>query len=258
MFINSTLGNFFVQVLMLGVMLFPASVLAQSSALEYRFHWGKVPVANFKLTLPSVESQVVRVEGSTVGLVGKIFNYDGAIESDYSDMKSVVFRLSGTDNDFEEYRTINFYPDRPAEVVDFLDDELPPPARELVESMGITVDPFRAMLALIGDATEGCSGRYSVYDGKRHYKLGLAAGRRETLEADRDWTYAGEAIRCDLSISYMESSVGNEQNPWFEEDSEDRSVWLAEIDSKFVPVLIEMPGPIGRIVGRVNLLDIQN
>ena len=242
----------FTCVLLLGL---SSSALAE---FEYRFHWGRMSVAEFSLTLPTTESRKIRVEGQTVGLVGKLFKYDGALEADYSDMSRVLFRVSGDDNGFSEYRTIQFSPDGPAEILEFLDDEIDEPSSEIVDSMGITVDPFRVVLALLensGDVglnNRFCEGEYSVFDGKRHYELALRAGESVDIEADRSWTYSGVARRCDMSVSYLESAGEGERNPWYEEDSELRTVWLAEIEELFVPVRITMPGPIGKITGRLH------
>lgn len=239
--------------LLLGV---SSSVFAE---FEYRFHWGRMSVAEFSLTLPTPENRRIKVEGQTVGLVGTLFKYDGALEADYSDMSRVLFRVSGEDNGFSEYRTIQFSPDRPAEILEFLDDEIEEPPSEVLESMGITVDPFRVVLALLensGDVGSNygfCEGEYSVFDGKRHYELALKAGESVDIEADRSWTYSGEARRCDMSVSYLESAGGEEQNLWYEEDSEIRTIWLAEVEESFVPVRIAMPGPIGKITGRLLL-----
>jgi hypothetical protein len=252
--IDSVFSKFsFTCVLLLG---FSSSALAE---FEYRFHWGRMSVAEFSLTLPTPENRKIKVEGQTVGLVGKLFKYDGALEADYSDMSRVLFRVSGEDNGFSEYRTIQFSPDGPAEILEFLDDEIEEPPSEVVDSMGITVDPFRVVLALLepsdaeGAESDFCEGRYSVFDGKRHYELALSAGENTDIEADRSWTYSGEAKRCDMSVTYLESAGGEEQNPWYEEDSEIRNLWLAEMDGQLVPVRISMPGPIGKVTGRLLL-----
>ncbi|MBT5330354.1 MAG: DUF3108 domain-containing protein [Porticoccaceae bacterium] len=251
---NSVFSKFSLTcVLLLGL---SSSALAE---FEYRFHWGRMPVAEFSLTLPTTESRKIRVEGQTVGLVGKLFKYDGALEADYSDMSRVLFRVSGEDNGFSEYRTIQFSPDGPAEILEFLDDEIEEPPSEVVDSMGITVDPFRVVLVLLESSSDAgsnnkfCEGEYSVFDGKRHYELALNVGESADIEADRSWTYSGKALRCDMSVSYLESAGGEEQNPWYEEDAEVRTMWLAEIEELLVPVRITMPGPIGKITGRLRL-----
>ena len=215
------------------------------------------------MTLPAAESRSIRVEGETVGFVGKIFKYDGAMESDYSDMDSVIFSLSGLDNDFAEYRTIQFFPDRPAEILDFLDDEQEQPSSEIVQSMGNTVDPLRVVLALLGGAepyshseeydASLCQGDFSVFDGKRHYLLQLTDSGQELLEADRGWGYSGQALRCEMSVTYLETTDGEEQNPWYKDDEEQRTIWLAEIEGSRVPVRVTMSAPIGKITGRLEL-----
>ena len=230
---------------------------AASAELNYEFHWGRMSVAEFSLTLPTEENRAIRVEGETVGLIGKIFKYDGAIESDYSNMESVIFSLSGTDNDFVEHRTIRFFPDQPAEILDFLDDEQEQPSAEIVHSMGTTVDPLRVVLALMqvpnSNDSPACEGGFSVFDGKRHYQLALSSAGEDILEADRDWTYSGPALRCEMAVTYLETTSGEEQNPWYEDDSEIRTIWLTEIEGDRVPVRISMPGPIGRITGRIQV-----
>lgn len=247
-----------IQVLILCLLIF--GFLPKASAdLEYRFHWGRVSIAEFSLTLPTPEERKIRLEGETVGLVGAFMKYDGAIEADYSDMSGVLFRVSGEDNGFEEYRTIKFPSDSPAEILEFLDDELDEPPSELVESMGVTVDPLRVVLTLLdasnteSSSDDFCKGSFSVFDGKRHYQLGLIAGESEILEADRSWTYSGEVQRCDLSVSYLQAAGGEEQNPWYEEDSETRTIWLAEMENSLVPVKVRMPAPIGKITGRLYM-----
>lgn len=233
---------------------------AVSAEFDYKFHWGRMSVAEFSLTLPIEESRLIRVEGETVGLIGKIFKYDGAIESDYSDMENVIFSVSGLDNDFAEYRTIQFSPDKPAEIIDFLDDEQEEPSAETVRSMGNTVDPLRVVLALLDDPNPGaplesvCDGDFSVFDGKRHYSLGLTSAGEEFLEADRAWSYTGLALRCEMSVAYLEATSGEEQNPWYEDDSEVRTLWLAEVEGNRIPVRVAMPGPIGKITGRIDMV----
>ena len=248
--------------LMLASCLVSLSVQAENN---YRFHWGKIPVASFSLSLPDAKSQIIKLEGRTVGFVGAIFSYEGAIQSDYSDLSSVNFRISGIDNGFSEHREINFYSDRPAEILDFLDDEQEQPAAEIVDSMGITVDPLRVVFALLSgsgaesttealSARDRCSGEYSVFDGKRHYRLKLEAAEDEILKADRSWGYTGQAFRCDMLVVSLEAISGEEQNPWYEDDTDTRSLWLAEIDEQLTLVLVSMPGPIGRVTGRLEML----
>lgn len=252
--------------LLMWLALIHTSMVSQAvfAELHYKFHWGRMSVAEFSLTLPTAESRAIRVEGETVGLIGKIFKYDGAIEPDYSDMQSVIFSVSGLDNGFAEYRTIQFSPGKPAEIIEFLDDEQEEPPSEVVRSMGNTVDPLRVVLALLddpssetlslssGDST--CEGDFSVFDGKRHYLLGLTSAGEEFLEADRAWGYTGLALRCEMSVTYLEATSGEEQNPWYEDDAEQRTVWLAEVEGVRAPVVIKMPGPIGKITGRLELV----
>lgn len=226
--------------------------------LNYRFHWGRIPVAEFSLELPQAENSIIKLEGRTVGFVGALFSYDGSIESDYSDLDSVIFQISGIDNGFSEHRKINFFTDRPAEILDFLDDEQEQPADELVESMGITADPLRVVFALLSDGSElsipdRCSGEFSVFDGKRHYRLKLEAGETESLRADRSWSYTGQALRCDMLVTQLEATSGEEQNPWYDRETETRSLWLAEQEGEIVMVRISIPGPIGRITGRLEV-----
>jgi hypothetical protein len=249
--------------------LIPVSLILTScflqAQLNYRFHWGKIPVAEFGLELPQADSQIIKIEGRTVGFVGAIFSYDGVIQSDYSDIDSVIFQISGIDNDFSEHREINFFTDRPAEILDFLDDEQEQPADEIVESMGITVDPLRVVFALLSgsgaesttetlSARDRCNGEYSVFDGKRHYRLKLEAAEGETLKADRSWGYTGQAFRCNILVVSLEATSGEEQNPWHEDDRDTRSLWLAEIDEQLRLVRVSMPGPIGRVTGRLEML----
>lgn len=227
---------------------------AAFAELNYQFHWGRVPVADFSLFLPTPDRQIIKVEGETVGLIGKVFKYDGAIESDYSDMNSVIFSVSGEDNGFSEYRIIRFSPDQPAEILEFLDDELEQPDPVLIESMGVTVDPLRVVMELlINQGPAQCEGELSVFDGKRHYQLQLFAADEELLEADRDWTYSGNAKRCDIEVTYLESSGEEEQNPWYKDNSDQRSIWLAEVEGEIVPVRISMSGPVGKITGRLQM-----
>lgn len=236
--------------------------LESAAQLEYEFHWGRLPVAEFTLALPSVESQVVRVDGSTVGIVGALFNYEGAMQSDYSDPEITVFELGGLDGDFQEGRVINFYPNRPAEITSFLDDELGQPSGELVDSMGVTVDPLKIVFDLFG-YLEGfaesdlsnlvCEGEYSVFDGKRHYLLKLAGGAEEQLKGDRRWAFSGLAMRCDISVTYLLAVDGDENNPWHENNSDQRSLWIALVEGELVPVRMAISGPIGYVVGRLKV-----
>lgn len=224
---------------------------------DYRFHWGRLAVAQFNLELPTNDSQVVQVSGSTVGVVGTLFNYDGAMQSDYSDPQSTLFELSGLDGSFEEHRSMRFYADRPAKIIDFLDDEIAQPTDSLVEAMGITSDPLRIVADLAAGSagalgTEICRGDYSVFDGKRHYRLSLQELGYETLQADRQWSYSGSSIKCEVQVTYLLAASGNEQNPWYEDREDTRIIWLAEINNNIVPVRISMAGPFGRVVGRLD------
>lgn len=226
---------------------------AVAGEFDYLFHWGRLSVAEFSLTVPDQEPGVIRVEGSTVGLVGKIFNYDGAISADYSDMGEVLFEVSGMDNHFAERRVIKFAADKPAEILEFLDDEQEQPEDALVQSMGVTLEPLRLVYLFLQQGEQGCEGELPVFDGKRHYRLSLQAVGWDELESDREWGFSGKAMRCELSVSYLETTSGEELNPWYEDSSEVRNVWLAEVDQAFVPVRVTMPGPIGKVTGRLKL-----
>lgn len=242
--------------LLVAVALAPIKSLAE---LEYEFHWGRLPVAEFTLELPSGDSKVVRVDGSTVGIVGALFNYDGAMQSDYSNPDLTTFDLGGLDGDFEERREIHFYPNRSAQIISFLDDELEQPSAELVDSMGVTVDPLRIVLDLFaGQAGQGlespsCEGEYSVFDGKRHYLLSLTGGAEELIDADRNWAYSGSAFRCDIGVTYLLALGGDETNPWHEGESDQRSLWMAEVQGEIVPVRMAISGPVGYVVGRLRI-----
>lgn len=252
--------------LILGLM---SSASSHAQSLDYQFHWGFLRLAELQITLETrpqpgdATERGIQFEGSTVGTLGKFLQYDG-LASSHMGPNGIHYRMQGTDNGFDEHRELFFPVGQPPQVIDFIDDEVAAPTQAQLNEVGPAIDPLALMLQLMqAPLGSGCTGEFRVFDGKRLMQISASNQGMETIDADREWAWAGQALRCDMEITSFEmaaavtnSESAEQKAAWLQGNRQTRSVWFAEIetpgaDAQIVPVRFSIPGPIGRAKGRL-------
>ena len=226
--------------------------------LQYRFEWGRLDVVDMLIRAPLDQRPSLYVEATTVGALGKFFRYSGHALAQV-DGPITTLALEGLDNGFPEHRVIEYSPDQPPRIVDFVDDEIPAPTIEMLEQLGPVQDPLSflgsLMLADTSQPGQHCLGEHRLYDGKRLFEITLNAMGWETLGGARKWSWQGDAFRCEIDITrFIPASDTDNKAEWFQEDTETRILWLADLGAAqgVVPVQFSIPAPIGHVLGRLE------
>lgn len=78
----------------------------------------------------------------------------------------------------------------------------------------------------------------------------------DRLDADRDWTYSGEAVRCVMRFRRV-GGFPVERTGWTqEEDDVTRHVWFARLDDgRYGPVRMRVSWPLGYATARIDLRE---
>lgn len=127
----------------------------------------------------------------------------------------------------------------------------PIPAGALAEA----VDPLSPLLEAMAriEAGEGCALRRTVYTGTSAFRVILTDAGRERLEADRTWTWGGEALRCRMRIERI-GGFPLEPGRWRAEESEvTRDIWFGDVAGMATPVRMLVSWPLGYATGRIDL-----
>ncbi len=246
-----------------------SSVTCHAQSLNYHFHWGYIPLADLSMTLQTRQlagdttEREIRFEGSTIGAVGKFLEYDGLARS-VARPDSLMYSMSGTDNGFDEHRQIYFPTNAAPQVISFRDDETQAPSQQQLLQVGPAIDPLALIQSLMASPLgSGCNGEFRVFDGKRLMQISAQAMGMEAIEADRSWAWAGQALRCDMQITSFEmtaevthTEAADQKAAWLQGNPEVRTIWLAEVNvpgagAQIRPVRFSIPGPIGRVKGRL-------
>lgn len=120
------------------------------------------------------------------------------------------------------------------------------------ETLG-TVDPAFPVWDLMArlDRGEGCTAQHRVWDGVRRYDIGFADLGAETLPADRDWTYGGPARACRMTFRRVGGFPAEVADNAREADFS-RTLWLAPLAGRHVPVRFRAAWPLGVATARID------
>jgi hypothetical protein len=122
------------------------------------------------------------------------------------------------------------------------------------ETLG-TVDPFAPVLGALArlDAGQDCAATWRVYDGTRRYDVSMTDLGDETLEGDRDWTYAGPARKCRILFKRI-GGFSADRPPRAPESDYTRLIWFAPLDAgRHLPVRFRAEWSLGYATARIAL-----
>ncbi len=99
-----------------------------------------------------------------------------------------------------------------------------------------------------------CAGVYRVFTGTARFDVIMASAGRETLEAERNWTYEGDAARCTMRVKRV-GGFPVENKGWTQEEKDvTRTLWFARLDDgRHAPVKMRVSWPLGYATGRIDL-----
>ena len=119
-------------------------------------------------------------------------------------------------------------------------------------------DPYSAMLTALDvlAKTGSCDGTYRLFDGRRRSDLTLVDLGKATLEADRPWSFSGDAVICGSANKLLgghqrDSDFDNDEEPDFEKVK----IYVAKLHDKLMPVRIEIDNFFGDVIVRLNVRD---
>jgi hypothetical protein len=217
--------------------------------------WGSIPVAEAQVTLDQTAGRyVIAGSGRTVVPAGLFVDWQGEATSEGLRDGWRVARHESTGRVGDRVRrTTVEWP--AAEAPPRFTADPPPDSAEIVPlpegaTLG-TVDPYSASLRLLAtlERTGRCEGTERVFDGRRRYDVTVAQIAAETLTAEVPGAYAGPALRCRLSQTW----IGGHGRDW-RPSGAGRDVWVARLgDGTWVPVRLDLPTRFGAVVGRLML-----
>ena len=127
------------------------------------------------------------------------------------------------------------------------------------DSLDDVLDPFSAMLTALAafEKTKSCEGVYRIFDGRRRSDVTLIDLGTTTLEADRTWSYKGNATICGSASKMLGGhEIKDEKDKDEEPDFEKVKIYVAEVAPGLtMPVRIEIDNFLGDVIIRLNMRD---
>jgi len=120
------------------------------------------------------------------------------------------------------------------------------------------LDPYSAVMRQLDHIrdTEKCAGNYPVYDGLRRFEIQFQTVGMTQLVADRDFSYAGDALLCRIIV--MPKGGHRIASSWHKKPPEDRQVMVyfgRFGDDLVIPVRIEVKARIGTGIARLDMTE---
>ncbi len=248
----------------LAFLVFPPTAYAGSDGYErvYRFavDWGPAPLAELSVRREE-KGGVIRVEGEgrSVGLVSVFADFLVRQDAAYGPDGAARVSTESRWGDRRAARTVSYAPGAKPEVETHLDtgpnrERTPIPEGELVGA----VDPLRPMIDALRslDAGGGCGGGWRVFSGSTRFDVTMTPAGRDQLAADRDWTYSGDAVSCDMRFHRV-GGFPVEDSGWSQDEADvTRRIWFARLDDgRYGPVRMQVSWPLGYATARIDLRD---
>ena len=231
--------------------------------LLYRLDWGPVSLAEISACLVDPAPDADRAEGAepasltisaqSQGVASLLFDFSLSQHTERQGNGVRRFRSQGDFDGKPRNRLVIWDGSGAAPEVDFFGD---PPEDELTpvpaEALPRSVDPGTALLALMDQiaAGEGCEGSWKIYDGVRMMDLIVRDEGPDMIEADRDWTYAGPALRCRVGFNRV-GGFRVDKPPKTDEADFDRLLWIADLEAGPTPVRLQVSWPLGYATARI-------
>lgn len=237
-----------------------AAAAEDSRRWTFQLEWGPVKLADVQIAVSESPAGDVELTGTgrSVGLAAMIADFEIEQRASY-----------GADG-VRRYRTVSRFDDRsvrrevrwdgpvaagalPSAEVASSEPEVTTPIPP--EELAGTVDPAFPVWDVMRkvEAGEGCAGTWRVYDGVRRFDLTLEDQGIEVLEADRDWTWGGEALRCRLYFRRVGGFPVDPERPVRDESEFERLLYVARTPEGALPVRLRVQWPLGYATGRIDL-----
>ncbi len=237
------------------------SALAGERTLDYQVAWGHMSLAQAQVSLKqSDDSYRLASTGWTEGLLDFFVSWQGKAETNGRVEDGVRQPLShvheGQWDDRTRWTRVAWddpgAPQTETRPAPDLEEVTPVPDGTLSQ----TIDPLTLMLSVMDQlaATGRCEGEGKLWDGRRRYDLAVVHLGTETLEPDRPWGYAGEAVLCTFKINRI-GGFWRDSEDWREAERKSDTparIWVAEVTpGAWAPVRAEVETPYGTVVGRL-------
>ena len=232
---------------------------AAARAWRYAVDWGPAALAELSVRLTEDGDETILTgDGRGAGLLLFFSDFELSQTGRYGPEGPREFIARGRVGDERTDRRVIFAPGE-TPVSEVLaappgDDDEPRTPIPDGALMG-AVDPMFPILSAMRsiDGGGGCAGDHRVYTGRSAFQMTLRDLGPEMLEADRDWTFAGPARRC--SISMKRIGGFRLKSNWWDQDEADvtRDIWFAALPGGTAPVRMQIEWPLGHAVGRIDL-----
>lgn len=236
-----------------------ATAATGESSYRYEVDWGPAKLAelSFSLSEAGGETRLSGV-GRSRGLLEIFGKFEVAQSTTYRPDGTALFRAEGAFGGRNGAREVE-WPEAGEPVV-LLDEgdrddgpRTPIPEGELLG----TVDPFFPIVDTLRklDEGSGCGGLYRVFTGQSRFNILIIDRGVEMLPADRDWTFGGDARRCQMHFTRI-GGFPVKRSFWRVRESEvTRDLWIAPLGDRHVPVRLKVDWPLGYATGRIVLDD---
>lgn len=234
----------------------PAQRGAERS-FAFKVDWGPVGLAEVTLDLTETPDggAMARASGASLGLAAMFSRFTVDQNVTYTPDGHSLYVSQSRFGDTESRRVVRFPADAPPEVVEHHDPRPPEPLTPIApDQMTGAVDPafpVRDALRRV-EAGQGCGGVWRTFDGVRRMDITLIDEGPDMVEADRDWTYGGPALRCRLRFERIGGFPPRASDAPAETDY-DRVLWIADLPDGAVPVRLRVSWPLGYATGRIDL-----
>ncbi len=236
-----------------------SAIAKQSDASElfYRVDWGALALAELRVSVSKDQDRRVLVtKGETLGVLSLFSDWSFfqamAAEGDRRAVFSTrSFKGGDPYADFKVVWAQGRLPQVSGELGVQEDEDLTPiPEGELRDTRSPYQSIFQLAEKLARD--QSCALTQRIFDGVRRYDVIVRDEGRETLDADRDWTYGGPAIKCRLIFKQI-GGFSREPSSWStEEEQMERFLWLARLrDDLWIPVRLKVSSALGYATGRL-------
>tara|TARA_B110000008_G_C16977082_1_gene566316 strand:- start:1461 stop:2264 length:804 start_codon:yes stop_codon:yes gene_type:complete len=235
-----------------------------SEVFHYKMHWGFFPLAEVVIKINEANSPIrAEFNAKSTGPSHFLRSYTAKASITKLTDESYIYDMNGLDNNKIERRLIEYSSNAVPIIYDFIDDKGAPSLKINDIDKG-AVDPFSVMLNIMIEIknSKSCNGFYSVFDGKRRYKVKAEFIGYINLTSDRKWTVGGETVHCRINLikenkDNIDIGVKNKlnqdgKNEWPLEYRNMRTIdtWFA-LNKNYQPIKFVMKATLGKVKGRL-------
>ena len=191
--------------------------LNKNRSLPFTLYWKRLRIAEMLFSVSGEHDEYWKISGRTLGPLRLIKNYEGEARQRY-DTDGQKYRLQGRDQGFLENREILFRPSNLPLVKEFVDRTAEKWLMPDLSWGKFAISPMGLFRLIMNSARSPslCNGSFTVYDGKRAYKVILNGSRaQETDLRDLDIFKVGEQVfwKCSATLdssTMIQGSTGSD------------------------------------------------